>query len=65
MNSYKAKSLFKEQHGEAMVYGNHFDLTKLKAPFEGVCYKNDRKEFYAIDMDTETWVKTGEKIYKK
>lgn len=63
MNTFKAKSLFKEQYGETLVYGNHFDLTELMAPYKLVCYKNDRKEFYTIDMNTEKWIKTGEKVY--
>ena len=65
MNTYKAKALFVEQHGHTMVYGNHFDITNFFPIYEIVCYKNDRKEFYTIDMETEVWTKTDEKIYIK
>lgn len=64
MNTYKAKTLFKEQHGHSMIFGDHFDLTKLTEPYELVCYKHDSKEFYTLDMETELWNKTAEKIYK-
>ena len=63
INTFKAKRLFKEQI--YLPYGDHMDMVKITYPYEAICYRKDRKEYYTLDMFKETWIKTSEKIYNK